>query len=157
MPTLRPLRRTHLSFALASLLLAGGLLCGVTPSARADAPEAAVLQAFGGPVGLAQLSDVFVDRLRADPRTADFFKDVNARHTKKQLADQFCMVLNGPCIYDGETMKQSHADLKIARKDFNALVEVLQQTMDAQGVPFAAQNQLLARLAPMHRDVITVR
>jgi hemoglobin len=29
--------------------------------------------------------------------------------------------------------------------------------MDAQGIAFGAQNQLLARLAPMHRDVITVK
>lgn len=43
-------------------------------------------------------------------------------------------------------MQQSH---------FNALVEVLQSAMDAQGIPFAQQNRLLALLAPMHRDVIT--
>ena len=36
-----------------------------------------------------------------------------------------------------------------------ALVEVLQLSMDAQGIPFRAQNQLLAQLAPMHRDTIT--
>ena len=41
--------------------------------------------------------------------------------------------------------------------DFNALVEVLQAAMDAQGIPYAAQNRLLALLAPMHRDVITVQ
>jgi hypothetical protein len=29
--------------------------------------------------------------------------------------------------------------------------------MDAQGIPFRAQNQLLAQLAPMHRDTITER
>jgi hemoglobin len=36
-------------------------------------------------------------------------------------------------------------------------VEVLQGAMDAQGIAFSAQNQLLAKLAPMHRDVITVK
>jgi hemoglobin len=29
--------------------------------------------------------------------------------------------------------------------------------MDAQGIAFSSQNQLLAKLAPMHRDVITVK
>jgi hemoglobin len=33
-------------------------------------------------------------------------------------------------------------------------VEVLQDTMDAQGIPFRDQNRLLARLAPMHREII---
>jgi hemoglobin len=54
-------------------------------------------------------------------------------------------------------MKTAHADLDIRKGDFNALVEVLQQAMDARGIPFRAQNQLLAQLAHMHRDVITVR
>ena len=33
---------------------------------------------------------------------------------------------------------------------------VLQDTLSARGVPFRAQNQLLARLAPMHRQIINV-
>lgn len=144
------------SRALGRLLTAAAMMAGLA-SAQAGSTEPAVLQAFGGTTGLAQLSDDFVNRLNADPRTAPFFKDVNLRNTKKQLADQFCAVLEGPCVYEGEPMKSSHAGLKIARKDFNALVELLQQAMEARGVPFAAQNQLLAKLAPMHRDVITVK
>ena len=42
----------------------------------------------------------------------------------------------------------------ITRANFNALVEVLQEAMDAQGVPFGVQNRLLSQLAPMHRDII---
>jgi hemoglobin len=71
--------------------------------------------------------------------------------------DQFCQVMGGPCIYKGADMKSSHANLDITKADFNALVEVLQHTMDAQGIPFREQNKLLARLAPMHRDTITVK
>jgi hemoglobin len=37
------------------------------------------------------------------------------------------------------------------------LVEVLQQAMDAQGIAFGVQNRLLARLAPMHRDIVNVK
>ena len=71
--------------------------------------------------------------------------------------DQFCQVMGGPCVYKGADMKSSHSNLDIKKSDFNALVEVLQQTMDAQGIPFREQNKLLALLAPMHRDTITVR
>jgi len=46
--------------------------------------------------------------------------------------------------------------LKIARKGFLALVELLQAAMAAQQIPFAAQNRLLLRLAPMHREIITL-
>ncbi len=119
--------------------------------------DSALLQAFGQQAGLQGLADDFVIRLLADARIGHFFKTINPKHLKKQLADQFCSVLHGPCEYDGETMKNSHAGLDIARKDFNALVEVLQDAMDAQQIPFAAQKGLLARLAPMHRDIVTAR
>lgn len=52
-------------------------------------------------------------------------------------------------------MKRAHEDLGISRRDFNALVEILQQAMEAKAIPFAAQNGMLARLAPMHRDIVS--
>ena len=53
-------------------------------------------------------------------------------------------------------MKKPHSGVDITVADFNALVEVLQQSMDAQGIPFGAQNRLLAKLAPMHREIVNV-
>ncbi len=42
----------------------------------------------------------------------------------------------------------------VTRADMNALVENLQQAMREAQVPFAAQNRLLAKLAPMSGNVI---
>ena len=64
-------------------------------------------------------------------------------------------ILGGGCAYTGRDMKSAHAGLGIARSQFNALVEDLQVAMDKRGIPFRAQNQLLAKLAPMHREVET--
>ena len=58
-------------------------------------------------------------------------------------------------MYDGPDMKTAHQELGVARRDFHAMVEVLQQSMAARGIAFADQNRMLALLAPMHRDVIT--
>jgi hemoglobin len=100
--------------------------------------------------------DDFMQRLLADPRMNPFFKDVNQAHVKAQLVDQFCQVAGGPCRLDGPDMKKAHAGLDIDRAAFNALVEVLQQSMEAQGITFSTQNQLLAKLAPMHREIVNV-
>jgi hemoglobin len=51
-------------------------------------------------------------------------------------------------------MKVVHAEMDISKADFNALVEVLQHSMDAKGIPFSVQNRMLAKLAPMHRDMV---
>ncbi|MBC7469071.1 MAG: group 1 truncated hemoglobin [Ramlibacter sp.] len=119
--------------------------------------DPALFHTFGDKPGLVKLMDDFMLRLEADPRMAPHFKEANKQRVKEQLVDQFCQVTGGPCVYKGADMKSSHANLDIGKRDFNGLVEVLQQAMDAQGIPFTAQNQLLAQLAYMHRDIITVK
>ena len=118
------------------------------------AADDTLFQALGGQGGLTALMDDFVPRLQADTRMQAFFKEANTQRLKEQLASQLCMVSGGPCQYAGADMKTAHAQFEVRKADFNALVEVLQQAMDAQRIPFATQNRLLARLAPMHRDII---
>ncbi len=145
--------------------LIAALLCSGFISATAFAqamptptmPTDQLYKTFGEKPGLVKLMDDFMIRLLADPRTGPSFKPANQQRIKEQLVEQFCQVTGGPCTYKGADMKTAHADLDIKKSDFNALVEVLQQSMDVQGIPFRAQNQLLAQLAPMHREVITVK
>lgn len=123
-------------------------------AAPAFANDDSLYQALGAKPGLVKLSDDFMVRLLADARMEPFFKDTNQAQLKSQLVDQLCEVAGGPCKYDGPNMKKAHDGFDIDRASFNALVEVLQLSMDAQGIAFRTQNRLLARLAPMHRDVI---
>ncbi|WP_290891197.1 group 1 truncated hemoglobin, partial [Arenimonas sp.] len=83
-----------------------------------------------------------------------FFANSDQVRVKRQLVEQFCVILGGDCTYTGRDMKSSHRDMQIGRGDFNALVEVLQVAMNEHDVPFAAQNKLLAKLAPMHREIV---
>ncbi|MGN6112696.1 MAG: group I truncated hemoglobin [Luteimonas sp.] len=125
------------------------------PDAAPAHPELRdVFRAFGGEAGLAALMDDFVARLVADPRTHRFFADVDQVALKRHLVEQFCAVLGGGCAYTGRDMVEAHAAFGIDRAAFNALVEDLQVAMSARGIPFRAQNRLLAVLAPMHREII---
>jgi len=135
--------------ALACLLLCSAALAQTLPA------NDSIYQAWGGKAGIRAVMDDFVPRLVVDPRTAPFFKGVNLDNLTKQLTEQLCQEAGGPCTYQGAPMKLVHQDLEIRRRDFNALVEILQQSMDAKGIPFSAQNGMLARLAPMHRDIVT--
>jgi hemoglobin len=143
---------------IASMALATVMVSMATTSTAQTAPGNATLyKAFGEKTGLVKLMDDFVPRLQADPRLAEAFKNANVVNLKSQLIDQICQVSGGPCEYKGPDMKVTHSNMDITKTDFNALVEVLQKSMDAQGIAFSSQNQLLAKLAPMHRDVITVK
>ena len=134
---------------LATAALAWAFAAG--PAAAADP----LFDALGAKPGIDSLVDDFVPRLAADPKIGAFFKDTNLRELRKQLADQFCAVSGGGCAYEGDDMKTAHAQMKVAKADFNRLVELLQESMDARGIAFAEQNRLLARLAPMHRDIVS--
>ena len=139
-------------------LLLLSLVCALAPApvfAQEAGDSTALYRAFGEKAGISALADDFVNRMMADPRIGHFFKNIKPANLKEQLADQFCLLSGGPCKYQGDSMKAAHADLQVRRADFNALVEALQQSMDARNIPFAAQNRLLALLAPMHRDIIS--
>lgn len=126
-----------------------------TLAAAAHAQSNTLYQSLGEKPGVTALASDFVDRMKAHPRIGTMFDKIKPAYLEEQIADQFCEVSGGPCEYDGETMKNSHAELGIDKAQFNLVVEILQAAMDAQGIPFTAQNQLLAKLAPMHRDIIT--
>ena len=140
-----------LSRCLAVALVCAGALCAPV---HAQPTNDALYQDLGGQAGLTRLVDDFDARLLADARMKPFFQDTDHAHFRKQLLDQFCEVSGGPCRLVGPSMKTAHAGFDITKGHFNALVEVLQQSMDAQAIPFTVQNRLLARLAPMHREII---
>ncbi len=91
--------------------------------------------------------------LVTDPRTADFFKNSNQERVKVMLVLQMCELLDGGCKYPGKDMKQAHVGMQVNRAGFNGLVEVFQVAMDQHNIPFTSQNKLLAKLAPMYRDI----
>lgn len=140
---------------LATGALAGACCLPAVALAQATATNDSLYQAWGRTAGILAVMDDLFTRLQADARTAPHFKDASRQHLVKQLTDQLCQQAGGPCLYDGPTMAEAHRGQEITKRDFHALVEVLQQSMAAQGISFGAQNRMLALLAPMHRDIIT--
>lgn len=114
-----------------------------------------VLEDFGGEPGLTSLMDTFMEIMLENPQLRPFFVNTNQDRVKRQLVEQFCVILGGDCTYTGRNMRDSHTHMNIDRADFNALVEDLQIAMNRKGIPFRSQNKLLAELAPMHREIIT--
>jgi hemoglobin len=110
--------------------------------------------AFGGREGIARIAARTVELSEADPRIADIFAAHDMVRLKRTLAEQFCYLLGAGCDYTGRDMKSAHAEMGVTGADLNALVENLQAAMREAGVPFAAQNRLLAKLAPMSKQVL---
>lgn len=116
--------------------------------------DAEMARAFGGRDGIRRIVDRLVDLSTTDPRIEEVFRNHDMVRLRRTLFEQFCHLLAAGCDYTGRDMQSSHKELGVTRADLNALVENLQRAMRENGVPFRAQNRLLAKLAPMDRDVV---
>lgn len=140
------LRATFAALALSVLL--GG--CASAPSTRSGS----LYERLGGEAGIAAITEGMLARSADDPRIRDDFAEADIVNLYTRLNEHLCALTGGPCAYTGRDMKAAHAGLGLTEADFNALVENLVDAMTEQGVPIAAQNDLLAILAPMRGDVI---
>jgi hemoglobin len=112
-------------------------------------------EAFGGQDGIRRIAARTVELSEVDPRISEIFVAHDTVRLKRTLFEQFCYILNAGCDYSGRDMAAAHKDMGLRMADMNALVENLQQAMREGGVPFAAQNRFLAKLAPQSKDVVT--
>jgi hemoglobin len=117
--------------------------------------NARLVEAFGGHEGIRRIAERTVELSEADPRIAAIFAAHDTVRLKRTLGEQFCYLLGAGCDYSGRDMRSAHAQMGVTKADLNALVENLQAAMREAKVPFAAQNRLLAKLAPMSDDVVT--
>ncbi len=133
--------------------LMGGLFAAALAAAN-PAAAASLFEDLGGKEGIARIVNDGVDRVLADARIKGRFANTDAKRLKGQLAEQFCQISGGPCVYGGRSMEQAHAGLNLRNAEFNALAEDFQTAMEQQNIPFTVQNRLIGLLAPMQRTVV---
>lgn len=149
-----PERTQHLKWALIGITLSwtlAALMACSTPAAGGHS----LYQQLGGPSGVDQVVGRTLDRMAADSRTKRSFQGVKMPYLKKSVAAYICKIANGPCEYEGETMANSHAKSNITASEFDLMVSVLREELDRAGASEAAKNELLRRLAPTRRDIVT--
>jgi hemoglobin len=130
------------------------------PAANAvakTAPNEVAIAGFGGYAGLMKINLDLVARLKANTLIGSLFQDTDAQRLAGLLSDQFCELLGGGCKYEGVDMKSSHQGMGIKTHHFNALAEELQRAMDAAGVSQGEQFRLIAKLAPMRREIVEAK
>jgi hemoglobin len=131
--------------------LAGGSLLLAGCAHQASAP---LYEQLGGVDKISAVVSTTLDRVAADPRTSRTYVGVRLSYLKQSVSNYICKVADGPCVYEGETMHNSHADLNIAGSEFDVMVQTLREELDAAGISPAAKNELLRRLGPTRRDIV---
>ena len=128
---------------------------GLLLAACAHPGSASLYEQLGGMTGISAVTSTTLDRVAADPRTRRTYEGVRLSYLKQSVANYLCKVADGPCVYEGETMKKAHGDLDISGSEFDVMVQTLREELDAAGIAPAAKNELLRRVAPTRRDIVT--
>jgi hemoglobin len=111
---------------------------------------------LGGLDAITAVVEDFRDRVAADDRINLKFARTDLGRLRKMLIDQVCEATGGPCHYNGRSMKEAHASMKVTTGEFNALVEDLAATLNKFKVPSGEQNELLAILGPLKGEIVEV-
>jgi hemoglobin len=139
-----------------ALVLAGANLAHAQTAAAPAAAPAGLYAALGEKAGIDRLADDFVERLLRHPRIGPQFKDTKPAAFKESLAEQFCAAERRPlqlpgCRHARTARRPGHQQGRFQRPGGGAAAR-----HGRARHPLFQQNRLLALLAPMHRDVITV-
>ncbi len=135
-------------------MLLGAAILGML-ARPASCATTSLYDQLGAGAGVHRIVSAALARYYTDPRLHDDFDNINQTWLQPRFETFICHVTDGPCQYKGRSMAASHRGLHIDQARFNAVVEDLQDAMDEAGVSFRLQNRLLARLAPMERDIVT--
>ena len=135
-------------------LIAVALALTLAACAQQPPKDDSLYRALGEQAGITRIVEGMLLNIARDERIVRHFEKIDIVRLRDKLVEQFCVEAGGPCTYTGDSMEESHKGQRLTPSDFNALVENLQDAMDAEGVPVPAQNRLLARLAPMRAQVI---
>jgi hemoglobin len=128
------------------------------PMASAPAPAPAstktLFERLGGMQAISAVVDDFAGNVLNDARINKKFAKSNAPRLLANLKDFVCYATNGPCKYNGLSMKESHKNMATTAGEFNALVEDLVKTLNKFNVPAAEQKELLGALAGLRGDIV---
>jgi hemoglobin len=125
------------------------------PAAASAVPgQPTLFTRLGGMPAITAVVSAFVDRVAADERINGFFRGVDVPNLKRLLGEQICAGTGGGCRYTGRSMPESHRGMNLTNAHFDALVEDLVATLNQFNVPAREQQELLAVLGPMRRDIV---
>jgi hemoglobin len=116
--------------------------------------EKTLFERIGGLPVLNSMIKESLQELSTNPKTKRSFKDIKLTTLQESIVSQLCFLTGGGCVYEGETMKNSHRDAKITAAEFELFVAIHRKVFDKY-IGTREKNELLKILAPMRRDIVT--
>lgn len=129
-------------------------------NAQQSQAQETLYKRLGGYDAIAAVTDDFIGRLATHKDLARFFtgaSDDSKKKIRQHIVDMLCNASGGPCVYMGRSMKDSHKGLKISGNDWNITAGLLVETLKKFNVPQKEQDELLAIVGSVKKDIVEVK
>jgi hemoglobin len=126
----------------------------------ADATQPSLYERLGGIYSIACVVDDLIDRVMTDPRLNANLAVNEAHHKvpppgfKYLVTEMVGWASGGPQKYTGRPMRESHKDLNITPKEWEAFMDDFQQSLDKFRVPPAEQAELKTIVNSTYGDIV---
>ena len=125
--------------------------------------QPSLYERLGGIYNIATVVDDFIDRvmtdsrLNANPAVNEAHHRVAPAGFKYLVTEMVGMATGGPQKYTGRSMFDSHRDMNITPKEWEAFMDDFQQTLDKFKVPAGEQAELKAIVQSTYSDIVLTK
>ena len=126
-------------------------------------PQPTLYERLGGSFSIATVVDDLIDRvmhdarLNANPAVDEAHHKVSPAGFKYHVTEMLCGAAGGPQKYTGRSMRDSHQNLNITPKEWDAFMDDVQQTLDRFKVAAAEQAEVKAIVQSTYGDIVVVK
>jgi len=150
----------RLATGLGGLILVFTLFAAAALAEGMKSEEKSLYDRLGGLMPISVVVSDFIDAIVPDPfinqnPAVDAARQrVPAAYLKYQVTALVCQTTGGPCMYNGRTMKDSHAHLHITPAEWDRMVVIFKDVLAKHKVPDAEQQGLLEIIESTRADIV---
>jgi hemoglobin len=109
---------------------------------------------IGGDDTIASAVDGFYERMLDDPTLAPWFENIDLGQLKDHQRAFLAVGLGGPELYDGRSMRNTHAGLGITEEAFSRAIAHLSDALTDIGVEPGVLRQIVRRIDMMRAAIV---
>jgi|SRR3954469_9470821 hemoglobin len=110
---------------------------------------------LGGETGLGEIVRKLYARLLDDPTTKDYFDGVDMDRQADRLAAWLSGPLGGPNVYDGPSLRATHAGMGVTDVAFDSTSTHLVAILHERGIPADAIDELGTAVTSLRPEVVS--
>jgi len=113
-----------------------------------------IYEQIGGEPVVQKLSELFLAKLLNDPRVNHFFGSTNGSILRRKQALIFAMLMGGPAMYSGRSLRSVHARFNLSEESFSIVAKHLEDCLIELQVPNQYIKIIISRVGLVKAEIL---